>query len=35
MNKIDKYIHDVYNNDVLWFTHEVDKTTNMYCESLI
>lgn len=30
MNKIDKYIHDVYNNDVLWFTHEVDKTINMH-----
>ena len=30
MNRIDKYIQDVYNNDVLWFTHEVDKTINMH-----
>ena len=30
MNKIDKYIQDVYKNDVLWFTHEVDKTINMH-----
>ena len=30
MKKIDKYIQDVYKNDVLWFTHEVDKTINMH-----
>lgn len=30
MKKIDKYIQDVYKNDVLWFTNEVEKTINMH-----
>ncbi|MDU2122612.1 MAG: phage portal protein [Clostridium celatum] len=30
MKKIDKYIQDLYKNDVLWFTNEVDKTINTH-----